>query len=80
MKQTRSLGQNRGVEGSVHINLSRPLHKVECTSKCQRGFPRGEVLREVCECVSNSGVERSPSLSLGIPGLNLYKMNQFVAA
>ncbi len=38
------------------------------------------MLREVCECVSNSGVERSPSLSLGIPGLNLYKINQFVAA
>ncbi len=34
------------------------------------------MLREVCECVSNSGVERSPSLSLGIPGLNLYSLSQ----
>ncbi len=50
--------KSRG-RGSVHINFPRPLHEVEHTSKWQRGFPRGEVLREVHEWVSKSGVERS---------------------
>ncbi len=49
----RSTSRGRG---SVHINFPRSLHEVERTSKWQR-----EVLREVCECVSKSGVERSPS-------------------
>ncbi len=40
---------------------------MERTSKCQLGFPQGEVLREVCECVSKSGVEHSPeSINLKI--------------
>ncbi len=46
--------------GSVHINFPRPLREVEHTSKWQWGFPRGEVLREVRNCVSKSGVEWSP--------------------
>ncbi len=50
------LSKLRG-RGSVHINLPCPLREVERISKWQWRFPRGEVLREVRECASKSGVE-----------------------
>ncbi len=52
----------RGRRYVHHVNFPRPLCEVGCTSKWQWELLRGEVLREVCECVSKSGVKRSPCL------------------